>query len=179
MVPILDELLDNFFDLVTDAFGNYVLQHLLDYGRPVDKSRIIECLIEGGVASYATNKFASNIVEKALKVEEHMCGGTSTQEKEGSPCGATSHDPLKIQELRLAAALLGKPYERTPPLLLLAQDKFASYIVLRMLRESPQPLKELAVSQLNRFRDKLTQTGMKHTRQILAALDSSIVARAG
>merc|ERR1711881_257577 len=77
MAQILATLSQHFYDLVTDAFGNYVLQHVMEHGRRKDKEVVIEHFLRGGVAAYATNKFASNVVEKALKAEEFMfCSST-------------------------------------------------------------------------------------------------------
>lgn len=51
--------------LITDQYGNYVIQHVLEHGLPEDKLRIIQ-EVRSDFVRYAQHKFASNVVEKAL-----------------------------------------------------------------------------------------------------------------
>ena len=53
------------FPLYHTQFGNYVIQHILEHGRPQDKSKIIEQM-KGHVLLMSQHKFASNVVEKCL-----------------------------------------------------------------------------------------------------------------
>jgi hypothetical protein len=48
-----------------DQYGNYVIQHILEHGRPQDKAKIIERM-KGHVLLMSQHKFASNVVEKCL-----------------------------------------------------------------------------------------------------------------
>lgn len=64
MESLLEMLLgENFSELVTDPYGNYVLQHLLEVGRNQDKKRLIEKLVPR-VEQYAVHRCASNLVER-------------------------------------------------------------------------------------------------------------------
>ncbi|KAF8127777.1 ARM repeat-containing protein [Mycena galopus ATCC 62051] len=64
--PLLDELLsDQVSTLMQDKFGNYVIQCILETGRPEDKASVIAQL-RGRLLSMARHKFASNVCEKAL-----------------------------------------------------------------------------------------------------------------
>lgn len=52
--------------LVQDQYGNYVIQHVLEHGRPQDKTAIIHKM-KGQVISMSQHKFASNVVEKCVQ----------------------------------------------------------------------------------------------------------------
>ncbi|KAF8157525.1 ARM repeat-containing protein [Mycena galopus ATCC 62051] len=64
--PLLDELLsDGVETLMQDQFGNYVIQCILETGRPEDKASVIAQL-RGRMLFMAQHKSASNVCEKAL-----------------------------------------------------------------------------------------------------------------
>jgi len=64
--PLLDELLENYTtSLMQDQFGNYVIQFILEEGRPEDKALVVAQL-HGRLLYMARHKFASNVCEKAL-----------------------------------------------------------------------------------------------------------------
>ncbi|XP_026682799.1 maternal protein pumilio, partial [Diaphorina citri] len=73
---------NNLDQLIQDQYGNYVIQHVLEHGKPEDKSVLINA-VRGKVLSLSQHKFASNVVEKcvthatraerALLIEE-VCG---------------------------------------------------------------------------------------------------------
>jgi len=64
--PLLDELLsDRVPTLMQDQFGNYVIQCILETGRPEDKALVIAQL-RGRLLFMARHKSASNVCEKAL-----------------------------------------------------------------------------------------------------------------
>uniref|UniRef100_A0A8C6MEQ3 PUM-HD domain-containing protein n=1 Tax=Nothobranchius furzeri TaxID=105023 RepID=A0A8C6MEQ3_NOTFU len=51
--------------LLQDQYGNYVIQHVLEHGRPEDKSKIV-AEVRGKVLVLSQHKFASNVVEKCV-----------------------------------------------------------------------------------------------------------------
>nr|XP_061843350.1 pumilio homolog 2-like isoform X2 [Nerophis lumbriciformis] len=51
--------------LFKDQYGNYVIQHVLEHGRPEDKSKIV-AEVRGKVLLLSQHKFASNVVEKCV-----------------------------------------------------------------------------------------------------------------
>ena len=53
----------NFF--LQDQYGNYVVQHILEHGRPDDKLKITNEM-RGRVVQLAQHKFASNVIEKCV-----------------------------------------------------------------------------------------------------------------
>lgn len=64
---VLDEVKKCHQTLLDDQYGNYVIQHVLQYGREEDRDSILQIVVENGLLSLARQKFASNVVEKLLK----------------------------------------------------------------------------------------------------------------
>ena len=62
---MLEELHKHTKTLVTDQYGNYVIQHVIEHGAPDDRDRIVY-QIKGDVLRFAQHKFASNVIEKCL-----------------------------------------------------------------------------------------------------------------
>ena len=53
--------------LLDDQYGNYVIQHVLQYGREVDRDSLLKIIVENDLLKLSRQKFASNVVEKLLK----------------------------------------------------------------------------------------------------------------
>ena len=51
--------------LIGDAFGNYVVQHVVVHGEAHDKQKVFDLVIRG-LEGYSKHKFASNVVEQCL-----------------------------------------------------------------------------------------------------------------
>lgn len=66
-VAILDEIKTCHKTLLDDQYGNYVIQHVLQYGRVEDRDSIVLLVVENGLLGLSRQKFASNVVEKLLK----------------------------------------------------------------------------------------------------------------
>ncbi|KAG8064056.1 hypothetical protein GUJ93_ZPchr0004g38725 [Zizania palustris] len=62
---VMDVIINQAFDLTEDKFGNYVVQHVLEHGKPEERSSIIQKLC-GQVVILSQQKYASNVVEKCL-----------------------------------------------------------------------------------------------------------------
>jgi pumilio RNA-binding family len=63
----LDEIALCHRKLLDDQYGNYVIQHVLQYGRDPDRDSILDIVLESGLLRLSRQKFASNVVEKLLK----------------------------------------------------------------------------------------------------------------
>lgn len=50
-----------------DAFGNYVVQYVLELGQPEASACVIQKL-RGNLAELSLQKFSSNVIEKCLKL---------------------------------------------------------------------------------------------------------------
>lgn len=66
---VLDEISKVKDSLLGDQYGNYVIQHVLQYGRVEDREGILDLVLEpgNGILKLSQEKFASNVVEKLLK----------------------------------------------------------------------------------------------------------------
>ena len=53
--------------LLDDQYGNYVIQHVLQYGRESDRDSLLNIVVENDLLKLSRQKFASNVVEKLLK----------------------------------------------------------------------------------------------------------------
>ena len=51
--------------LIQDQYGNYVIQHVLERGKPQDRALIVSKVM-GQVLTMSKHKFASNVVEKCV-----------------------------------------------------------------------------------------------------------------
>jgi len=63
---ILKELHACASTLISDQYGNYVAQHVIEFGSAEDKARMI-ALVRQHLIPYSKQKFASNVVERCLK----------------------------------------------------------------------------------------------------------------
>jgi hypothetical protein len=63
----LDEIKKCHRTLLDDQYGNYVIQHVLQFGRSCDGDSLLDIVIENGLLILSRQKFASNVVEKLLK----------------------------------------------------------------------------------------------------------------
>ncbi|KAG0200303.1 mRNA binding protein puf3 [Mortierella sp. GBA30] len=106
--PLMDELHKYIPNLVQDQYGNYVIQHILERGKPSEKSLVISKIF-GQVLPLSKHKFASNVVEKCVAY------------------GSKSDRQKLIEEV-----IATKP-DGTSPLVLMMKDQFANYVVQKML----------------------------------------------
>lgn len=90
--------------LITDQYGNYVTQHVIQHGKPEDRAKIIS-LVTLQLLTFSKHKFASNVVEKSIQF------GTEEQ-RAGIVSGLTT----------LQA-------DKTSPLQLLMKDQYGNYVI--------------------------------------------------
>jgi pumilio RNA-binding family len=63
----LDQIKKHHKALLDDQFGNYVIQHVLQYGRSTDRDSLLDIIVASSLLILARQKFASNVLEKLLK----------------------------------------------------------------------------------------------------------------
>ncbi|XP_016462945.1 pumilio homolog 5 isoform X2 [Nicotiana tabacum] len=119
---IVHEILESAYALAQDQYGNYVTQHVLERGKPHERSRIIEKLI-GNVVQLSQHKYASNVVEKCLEY------------------GDSAERELLIEEI-LADS------EANDNLLSMMKDQFANYVVQKILEISNDKHREILLSRI-------------------------------
>ena len=109
-VFVTAEILRSLRSLAQDQYGNYVVQHLLSHGLPESRDAVA-IAVSLRVTEFSTHKFASNVAERAL-------------------VNGSAHARAKI-----ISSLLGKEGNEAP-VLSLAKDRFANYVVQRALELS-------------------------------------------
>jgi hypothetical protein len=112
-----------------DAFGNYVVQYVLELGQS-DSSRAVMKSLEGHFAELSMQKFSSNVVEKCLKL-----GGLDPERE------------IIIQELVVSPLL--------PRLL---QDSYGNYVVQSALTISNGAVHQDLVDAIKPFLPSLRGT---------------------
>ena len=127
---------DNISVLIDDQFGNYVIQHVLQYGRPSDRETILTLVLERGVLNVSRQKFASNVVEKILVFGERNLRSRLIEEMltvRGNAGGGVG-----ISDGVGGVSVVGTTSALTPNvndliLLAMVRDAFANYVVQKAL----------------------------------------------
>ncbi|EYU45944.1 hypothetical protein ABFS82_04G087800 [Erythranthe guttata] len=119
---VMEEILGSVSMLAQDQYGNYVVQHVLEHGKPHERTTIIQELA-GKIVQMSQQKFASNVVEKCL----------------------TFGDPSERQ--LLVNEMLGTTDENEP-LQAMMKDQFANYVVQKVLETCSDQERELIMSRI-------------------------------
>ncbi|XP_052199761.1 pumilio homolog 4-like isoform X3 [Diospyros lotus] len=119
---IMDEIMHCVCTLAQDQYGNYVIQHVLQYGKPHERSAIISKLA-GQIVKMSRQKFASNVVEKCLTF------------------GGLEERQLLVNEM------LGSTDENEP-LQAMMKDPFGNYVVQKVLETCDDQSRELILSRI-------------------------------
>ncbi|XP_057451661.1 pumilio homolog 2-like isoform X1 [Lotus japonicus] len=119
---VMDEILGAVSMLAQDQYGNYVVQHVLEHGKPHERSAIIKELA-GNIVQMSQQKFASNVVEKCLAF------------------GGPAERQFLVNEM------LGSTDENEP-LQAMMKDQFANYVVQKVLETCDDHQRELILSRI-------------------------------
>lgn len=119
---MMEEIMQSVVPLTQDQYGNYVIQHVLQYGKPEERTSIITQLA-GQIVKMSQQKFASNVVEKCLSFG--------------------SHEERQI----LINEMLGTTDENEP-LQAMMKDQFANYVVQKVLETCDDHNRELILSRI-------------------------------
>ncbi|CAN1231344.1 Pumilio homolog 2 [Linum grandiflorum] len=119
---VMDEILGAVSMLAQDQYGNYVVQHVLEHGKPHERSTIIKELT-GRIVQMSQQKFASNVVEKCLTF-------SGPEERE-----------VLVNEM------LGTTDENEP-LQAMMKDQFANYVVQKVLETCDDQQRELIMTRI-------------------------------
>ena len=119
----MEELHRYAISLIQDQYGNYVIQHILERGKPDDKAFIIS-KVKGNVLAMSKHKFASNVVEKCVSF-----GGIDDRHE-------------IIDEVATTKA------DGTTPLFTMMKDQFANYVVQKLLDVANEEEKVMLVTKI-------------------------------
>uniref|UniRef100_A0A914IEA8 PUM-HD domain-containing protein n=1 Tax=Globodera rostochiensis TaxID=31243 RepID=A0A914IEA8_GLORO len=64
--PVLEQLHANVLNLVTDQYGSFVIEHVIEHGLPEDWERIVRCLHEN-VPTLVTDQYGSYVIEHVIE----------------------------------------------------------------------------------------------------------------
>ncbi|TBU04133.1 Pumilio RNA-binding protein [Hamiltosporidium magnivora] len=104
---MINLILENTEDLIENQYGNYVIQHLIEHGRNGERGIIMERVINNSY-ELSTHKFASNVIEK---------------------CIVEGND---LDRIKFLEKFVVKKNDK-PLLVTMCMDKFANYVVQRLL----------------------------------------------
>lgn len=119
---MMEEILQSACTLAQDQYGNYVVQHVLEHGKPHERCAVIKKLA-GQIVKMSQQKFASNVVEKCLAF-----GGPTDRQ-------------ILISEM------LGSTDENEP-LQAMMKDQYANYVVQKVLEICNDQQRELILSRI-------------------------------
>ncbi|XP_010557243.1 PREDICTED: pumilio homolog 2-like [Tarenaya hassleriana] len=145
---VMDEILSSVSMLAQDQYGNYVVQHVLEHGKPQERTIIIKELA-GKIVQMSQQKFASNVVEKCLTF-----GGPEEREL-------------------LVSEMLGTTDENEP-LQAMMKDQFANYVVQKVLETSDDQQRELILSRIKVHLNALKK--YTYGKHIVARVEKLVVA---
>lgn len=106
--------------LAQDQYGNYVIQHILEFGRPGERDRVIDALAPH-IVTLSQNKFASNVVEKCL------LHGKPGQREALVEAILAQPQGLGSGEGGLGAGVCDSPLHQ------MMRDQFGNYVVQKLL----------------------------------------------
>ncbi|KAI8841027.1 armadillo-type protein [Chytriomyces cf. hyalinus JEL632] len=121
--PLIEELHRYTINLIQDQYGNYVIQHVLERGKPGDKA-LITSKVRGQVLQMSKHKFASNVVEKCVAF------------------GSKQDRQMLIEEV-----IAVRP-DGTSALVAMMKDQFANYVVQKMLDVVDGDQKEILIMKI-------------------------------
>jgi len=124
LTPLMDGLVEDLKDLAEDEYGNYVLQTMSERLDTPNRPVLMQ-IISSQIMELSCNKFASNVCEKALVY-------SSEEGRDEIVRGILGDAPPPEQEE-------GAP---EPPLFVMMRDRYANYIVQRMIELARGPLRD-------------------------------------
>lgn len=117
----LDEIQRCHKALLDDQYGNYVIQHVLQYGRESDRDSLLNIIVQNDLLKLSSQKFASNVVEKLLKY------GNSNQ-----------RNAIVREMLHYVESVGPDGTDRSSVLLLMVRDAYANYVVQTAIDVVPE-----------------------------------------
>ncbi|KAH7103882.1 ARM repeat-containing protein [Auriculariales sp. MPI-PUGE-AT-0066] len=141
--PLLDELHKYTNNLMQDQFGNYVIQFVLEKGKPEDRMLIVSKL-RGQMLHMAKHKFASNVCEKALLTADE------------------ENQRLLIDEIMTPRA------DGLTPLVTMMKDQFANYVLQRALQVSQGEQRTALFTQVRSHLTNMKRYSSNYTKHLVA-----------
>lgn len=148
VTPLVDELLAAVGTMLTDQFGNYVIQHVMERGIARQR-RAVVLATRGRVQELSCHKFASNVMEKCV---QH--------------CAPDDRNTAIVAELLQAGGA---------PLFALVGDQYGNYVVQKLLEVCEPPTRDRILAVLRPALPSLEQLPYgKHILQCVAKYDPAL-----
>lgn len=138
--PLIEAVVHNTIPLCRNGYGNYVVQHVLEYSSSEHRAQIVAALSRADIGTLAQDRMASHVLERVLE----LCGPHERQD--------------------ILHAILASP----PSLLDIACSRFGSFLVQRILRLPLGAQGDEARRQLTAGIEQLRAS--KHGRKTVAVL---------
>lgn len=187
---ITDTVVSGAVELAKSQFGNYVIQHVIQHGTDSEKCRAMD-LLAPHILELCQQKFASNVVEKALEFGPTSARTTVVEAllntQEDGTVRAFYHEVRVANMLYMFALSLGKcahyfvflykisitqngPVE---PLVALSRDQFGNYCVQRILQVCNAEERFRLVVRLQQNLPELKK-GSNYAKQIVSRLEALV-----
>jgi len=127
---IVSELVDEVEELAKDEYGNYVIQSIAERSDTPQREIVLSTICEK-ILDLSTDKYASNVCEKAL---------------------VYSNDDDRHT---LMATVLGREGDADPPLFTMMRDRYANYIIQKMIELATPEQKDILRHRLSQQIDSL------------------------
>lgn len=146
-VAALDEIRKCHKTLLDDQYGNYVIQHVLQFGRQSDRESILKIVVAGGLLKLSKQKFASNVVEKLLKygtpqqrreIVKEMLKVVENDSVVSKPVCDTSKGNSSDDGNENAEGTNNKNNASSSVVILMVRDAYANYVVQTTLDVVPE-----------------------------------------
>lgn len=132
--------------LLDDQYGNYVIQHVLQYGRKSDRDSLLKIIVENDLLKLSRQKFASNVVEKLLKYGNgNQRNGVVREMLKVSLVKLSGQERcifilfMKMTHLRCCQVVNeGGSGEGSTVVLLMVRDAYANYVVQTAIDVVPE-----------------------------------------
>lgn len=148
--PILEEFMRHAQEMITDQFGNYIIQYLLECGEVPEKDYLLT-LIRARFLELTSHKHASNVCEKALM-----------------------HSPLPIQQ-DLVDEILSLDNQFPVAVWGMIHNQFGNYVLQRALRLASGVQQKILVDMVKQqLRQAWTQNPSTAICKQLVAIDRVI-----
>ncbi|KAJ3276303.1 hypothetical protein HK104_003690 [Borealophlyctis nickersoniae] len=147
--PIVCEILAHCVDIARGQWGNWVIQHVLEHGTPMDKSYIMKVLTHN-FFSMSIDQYASKVVEKGLKL-------------------APKREMFEMIDSVIAPTLRenGRPH-----ILDMMNNQFANYVVQHILNLAEAPQRDVCIRLLLPHLNTLR--GSKYGQRVAAIVEKHL-----
>ncbi|TFK42565.1 armadillo-type protein [Crucibulum laeve] len=143
--PIREELHSIANKLMVDQFGNYVVQFLLEHGKPQDKALVVVKL-RGQLLYLARHKFASNVCERALLSAD-----------------------IDSRRMLIDEIMMNRPGDGFNLITALMRDQYGNYVLQRALTVSEGEQREVLFAKVRAEVAQMRRFASSHSKHLISS----------